>query len=253
VQTAVAAGLDVEAAALGRELWTVALAERAGSGWGAWAATFGSPATGTKVGVPHGADADVLVAAGAEDRVALVVPAATQPRTCLDPSLRTADVDLAMCTVRSDAPGARVALARAAVVLAADLAGVGKGALGLGAEYASVREQFNQPIGRFQGVSHQLADAFVEIEAGWNLVLYASWALDAGTADAVSMAHAALAKTGAAAVHAAERTLQVHGGIGVTWEGDPHLYIRRALALNAVLGGHAAHAREVGRSLVGSA
>ncbi len=247
VQAAHAAGLDVGAAASGEQRWTFGLASADGAGWANWSGPDASP-LGARVAVPHVADADALVTPCGDDVLTLVDgPFEARRREGIDPAVRLADVDLsASNTLRAQAEGASAALLRGALVVAAELSGIGQGALRLAAAYASEREQFGTAIGKFQGVAHRLADAFVEVEAGWNLVLYASWALDAGEADAGLIAHAAVGKAGAAAVHAAERGLQVHGGIGVTWEADPHLYIRRALASNAVVGGHAPHTRLAG-------
>ena len=142
---------------------------------------------------------------------------------------------------------------RATVALAAEQVGVGRGALDLAVEYAKTREQFGQPIGRFQGVAHQLADAFVGLELGWSLVLYACWAVDDGRPDAAAAVHRAKAKAGEAAVFAAERGMQVHGGIGITWEADPHLFLRRAVADDAWLGTARRHRRDLGAARVAAA
>lgn len=128
--------------------------------------------------------------------------------------------------------------------------GVGRGAVELAAGYANERQQFGQPIGRFQGVAHQLADALVAVENAWSLVLYAAWAVDADDADAARAVALAKASASEAAVFAAERATQVHGGIGITWEAMPHVYLRRAVAGATALGDAAWHRAAVGRALV---
>jgi alkylation response protein AidB-like acyl-CoA dehydrogenase len=163
----------------------------------------------------------------------------------MDPSLRQVDVRLDGEVLASGA-GAGAALLRGALVIAASTVGVARGALALGADYAKARTQFGSPIGAFQGIGHMLADAFVDLEAAWSLVLYAAWAQDVAPDERIAATHAAVAKSASTAIHVAERALQVHGGIGVTWEADPHLYIRRILALNGLVGGAAGHYRALG-------
>lgn len=94
-----------------------------------------------------------------------------------------------------------------------------------------------------------LSDCFVDVEAAWSLILYAGWCYQVGNPGARTAAHAAIAKAGATVVPVTERALQVHGGIGVTWEADPHLYIRRAMTLNALTGGYNHHFRAVGAAV----
>ena len=250
VQAAVGAGIDVSAAVSGGELWTLAAVERMGQRWGDWSMSIdASGVTGAKVGVPFGAVADKVVVIGADDRVALVNVASSRPRTGMDPALRPADIEIKGAPIASALGGSRAFL-RAGVVLAAQTVGVARGALELASSYAAARKQFDQAIGSFQGVAHPLADALVDLEAAWSLVLYAAWALDESADDAVIASHVAIARAGSAAIAVTERALQVHGGIGVTWEADPHLYIRRVLALNGLLGGHAAHFRMAGAEAV---
>jgi len=244
VQAGAALGFDVQGAAAGGERWTLALAER-GRQWEDWS-TIVNPGqvSGHKIAVPHGSTAHRLLVWGEGAQVA-VTTAEISTLTSVDASVGLAEAQFDGAPVEPPSQGDD-ALRRSLVLLAASLCGVGHGAIDLGAAYATEREQFGRPIGQFQGVSHQLADALVEVESAWNLVLYASWALDASTTDRHVAVHTAVATAGAAAVNAAERTLQVHGGIGVTWEADPHLFLRRALTLNAVIGGHRTHALRAG-------
>jgi alkylation response protein AidB-like acyl-CoA dehydrogenase len=140
----------------------------------------------------------------------------------------------------------KVDVQRGKLVLAAHLVGVARGSLNSAVSYAGQRQQFGQFIGTFQGVAHPLSDAFVELEAAWSLVLYAAWALDQKTSDSLMASHLAVAKSGAMAIDVCERALQVFGGIGVTWEADAHLYIRRVLAVTALIGGHSTQFRQAG-------
>ena len=182
-----------------------------------------------------------------DDGVQIVAPGELRPRPALDTTRPLADVALPKGSERTDAG---TGVLRAAALVAAELVGVGRGALERAVDYAKQREQFGQPIGRFQGVAHQLADAFVELEAAWSLVLFACWAVDDGDASAAQAVSAAKAKAAAAGLFAAERGVQVHGGIGITWEADPHLFLRRALADGSWFGAAVEHRVAVGRALV---
>ncbi|MGB0100083.1 MAG: acyl-CoA dehydrogenase family protein, partial [Nocardioides sp.] len=135
---------------------------------------------------------------------------------------------------------------RAALVVAAELCGVAQGAVDLAAGHARTRRQFDRVIGSFQGVAFQLADAAVARKAAWDLTLHAAWAVEQDRPEAEAQVHAACWSAGRAAVFAAERCIQVHGGMGITREADPHLYLRRAMVLDASLGAGSWHRRRSG-------
>jgi hypothetical protein len=120
----------------------------------------------------------------------------------------------------------------------ADLVGVMRGALDLSCAYVSSRQQFGRPVGSFQAVQHLLADALVLMEGSRSVARHAAWAVDALEAD-VALAAAAGAKAycARAARAVCETSIQVHGGIGNTWECLAHVYLRRALLSSEVLGG----------------
>jgi hypothetical protein len=120
----------------------------------------------------------------------------------------------------------------------ADLVGVMRGAVDLSAGYAKERRQYGVPVGSFQAVQHLLADAFVAVEGSRSVTLHAAWAVDALAPDD-ALAAAALAKAycARAARSVCETAIQVHGGIGNTWECLAHVYLRRALLSIDVLGG----------------
>lgn len=245
IQLAAAAGLDVAAASAGSATWSPAVNEPGNDGLESFATTVqGGRITGRKTLVAYPGGVDALVVAH-RDGVALVAAPPVIPRVCLDPARPMADVILdAPVIAAGPAPGG---LARAALLAAADLCGAGRGALELGASYARERHQFGRPIGSFQGVAFQLADAFVSLKTAWDLTLYAAWAVQEGVPGAAGHVHAAKAKAGQAALFAAERTIQVFGGMGITWEADPHLYLRRVLVADVWLGTGAWHRRQVGR------
>lgn len=251
VQLARAARIDVREAAAGRTTWSPAVDEPGRDGLTDFATTLrGGRLSGIKTLVAYPAGVDALVVAH-RDGVALVATPLLTERSCLDPARPMADVELDT-EVLADGP-ASDGLARAALLAAADVCGAGRGALDLGCAYVRDRHQFGRPIGSFQGVAFQLADAFVALKAAWDLTLYAAWALQEAAPGAGGHVHAAKAKAAQAALFAAERTIQVFGGMGITWEADPHLYLRRILVADAWFGTGAWHRREAGRLRMGQA
>jgi hypothetical protein len=121
--------------------------------------------------------------------------------------------------------------------LSADLVGVMRGSLGLAVEYAKQRRQYGQPIGSFQAVQHLCADQLVSLEAARTAVWYAAWCLDhRPVEEALRAARTAKAYCSEAGRTVAEACIQVHGGMGVTWECMAHVYLRRALVDAAAFG-----------------
>ena len=170
------------------------------------------------------------------------VPAEGETLATVDESrplgrLQAADGD----TVDGDFEPVRLRLLAA---LAAEAVGVAQKALELGVTYVSEREQFGKKIGTYQAVSHPLADTYVETELARSLAYWAAWCVaeeDERTPVAVASAKSFAAET---AVAACERAIQVHGGIGFTWEHVLHRYYKRAQWIDA-FGGHAAKQREL--------
>jgi alkylation response protein AidB-like acyl-CoA dehydrogenase len=120
----------------------------------------------------------------------------------------------------------------------ADLVGVMRGVIDLAGEYAASRRQYGVPIGSFQAVQHLLADATVAMEGSRSTVLHAAWAVDAlAPADALAAASLAKAYCVRAALSVCETGIQVHGGIGNTWDCLAHVFLRRALLSSDILGG----------------
>ncbi len=124
----------------------------------------------------------------------------------------------------------------AAVYLSAEAVGGMERLLELAVEHARTREQFGRPIGTFQAVSHKLADIYLEKENARSLVYYAAWALANSPEQAPLAAALARAYSAEAFHRAAAAALQVHGGMGFTWEADVHLYLKRARWHLAFLG-----------------
>ena len=135
--------------------------------------------------------------------------------------------------------------------LALEAVGIAAKALELGVEYASTREQFGRKIGVYQAVSNQLADIYVETELARSLAYWAAWCVSEGDDQAPVAVAAAKAYAGDAAVAACERSIQVHGGIGFTWEHPLHRYYKRAQWIQAFDGFPAAQRAEVAAALLG--
>jgi alkylation response protein AidB-like acyl-CoA dehydrogenase len=128
--------------------------------------------------------------------------------------------------------------ALALAVTAADLMGVMRGAIDLTVGYAKERRQYGTPIAGFQAVQHLLADTLVHLEGTRSATLHAAWAVDAlAPADALAAAASAKAYAARAALAVCETAIQVHGGIGNTWECLAHAHLRRALLSTDVAGG----------------
>jgi alkylation response protein AidB-like acyl-CoA dehydrogenase len=124
---------------------------------------------------------------------------------------------------------------------AAEAIGAGERCLELAIDHAKTRVQFGQPIGSFQAVKHRCADSFVALEAAKASVQYAAKLVELGVSDSELYALNANAAAADALFTAATSAIQVHGGIGYTWEHPLHVYLRRALATRFLLGTPAAH------------
>ena len=117
---------------------------------------------------------------------------------------------------------------RATVALAAEMVGTARRLFDMTLAYAKERHQFGVPIGSFQAMQHKLADMSLAVQRAQSAVQYAAMALDAEDSDRHRAVHVAKAAAGEAATRAAKDGVQIHGGVGFTWEHDLHLYIRRA-------------------------
>lgn len=121
--------------------------------------------------------------------------------------------------------------ALALTVTAAELVGASRGALTLATEYAKVREQYGATIGSYQAVAHLLAEGLALIEGSISVLRHAAWAVDElPAAEALEATRVAKIYCARAALTVCETSIQVHGGIGNTWECLAHIYLRRALA-----------------------
>jgi alkylation response protein AidB-like acyl-CoA dehydrogenase len=191
--------------------------------------------------VPWAAVADRVIAWD-EGRLVASGPGheVTTPKQTLS-GLAIGHVDLTGATVLAEGPEAAALFAEALadwrVLTAAGLVGIGTTGLHLGVQYAKTRHQFGQPIGAFQALAHQLADAATLVDGAELLVLEAAWAGDTGSARRLGLAAMACAFAGRAARQATDRSLHAHGGYGYTTEYDIQLYFRRAKALGLLAGG----------------
>jgi len=138
--------------------------------------------------------------------------------------------------------GVRNARRQALLAVAADSVGVGSRALAMAVAWAGEREQFGRPIGSFQAISHRCADMLVALEGARSQVLNAA-ENDVNAADSEYLVDLAAAAAFDAAVFATEGAIQIHGGVGFTWEHPAHVLLRRAQA-NAVLVGRAESLRD---------
>ena len=142
------------------------------------------------------------------------------------------------------APLSRV-LDRATVGLCAEMCGGAQKVLDMTVEYAKIRQAFGRPIGSYQGVKHKAADMLVDVENSKSITYYAAWAMDEGAAEgplAVSMAKAYVSD---AYRRVSAAGIQLHGGIGFTWEHDLHLYFKRAKGSEFTFGDATYHRERV--------
>ena len=131
--------------------------------------------------------------------------------------------------VRADArlDGDQAGVSRhAALMLAAEQVGGADFMLETAVDYAKVRRQYGQAIGSFQSIQHMCADLLLQLESARSVVQYAAWALDEDAADAARAVRTAKATASDAFFAAAGQGIQIHGGIGFTWEHACHLYFR---------------------------
>jgi alkylation response protein AidB-like acyl-CoA dehydrogenase len=210
----------------------------------------GHTLNGTKLFVQDAHTADVLVVAArtgtgktAEDGISLfLVPKGSAGLTVtllptMDQTRKLCEVTFKDVAVGPDAlmgqagsgwaPLARV-IDRATVGLCAEMCGGAQKVLDMTVEYAKIRQAFGRPIGSYQGVKHKAADMLVDVENSKSITYYAAWAMDEGVAEgplAVSMAKAYVSD---AYRRVSGAGIQLHGGIGFTWEHDLHLYFKRA-------------------------
>ena len=263
------------AIAAGRARGTLALTESGGR-WDA--ASISTRATrsgdgwrldGLKEFVPDAHVADHVAVAmrtrgeGEEGITLFLVPAGTPGMTVTQ--LQTMDMTRRWCQVRFDGvkvgpealmgepdrawPHLRRALDWASAALCAEMVGGTATVLEGAAGYAKTRQQFGKPIGIYQAVSHRVADMLVMTESARSSTYYAAWTVDADAPDRAIAASMAKAYVSDAYSAVSGSGIQVHGGIGFTWEHDSHLHLKRAKASEVTLGDATYHRELVAQSL----
>ncbi len=152
-------------------------------------------------------------------------------RDTVDLTRTAADIDEKTTVVGDlDSDGAQRWLALALATTSADLVGTARGAHTLACEYAKIREQYGKSIGSYQAVAHLLAESLALIEGSVSILRHAAWAVDElDPAEAISAARFAKVYCARATRTVCETAIQVHGGIGNTWECLAHVFLRRAL------------------------
>jgi alkylation response protein AidB-like acyl-CoA dehydrogenase len=141
----------------------------------------------------------------------------------------------------------------ATAALAAELVGGMQRTLDITVEYAKTRKQFGKPIGMFQAVQHQCADMYLETESSRSAVYYAGWALEENSPDAATAVSIAKMYASDAARTVGNRGIQIHGGMGFTWENDVHLYYRRAKASETAFGDATFHRERIASMVIDAA
>jgi alkylation response protein AidB-like acyl-CoA dehydrogenase len=142
---------------------------------------------------------------------------------------------------------------RVCVALAAEMTGIAQRTMEMAVDYAKERQQFGRPIGSYQAVSHRCAQMLLETEGARSATYYAAWAADASPEDLPLAASMAKAYASDAGWRVANASLQVHGGIGFTWEHDLHFWLKRARADASMFGDAHWHRERVAEAVLAQA
>lgn len=222
-------------------------------------AAVGDRLNGSVGFVAHGGAAGLFIVSN-NDGVWIVpadAPGVTVTRlTTMDQTRPYARVDLA--NVAGDPladPAAALAAAHPTgfIIAAAEALGGAQACLDRTVAYSRERVQFGRPIGSFQAYKHRLADMMVDIEQARSAVYWAACAVDEGSDEAALALHAAKSFAADAYFKCASDMIQLHGGIGFTWEHDAHLFFKRARALQTMLGDGRWHREQVATMVLGEA
>jgi len=223
------------------------------------AQAIGGRLTGRFALVPHGGVADLLLVLGRSDAwlvdLAAAGVAVSTPVT-MDQTRPLATVALDEAPAEPLADGAAAigaAMAAGWICLAAEALGGAQETLDRTVAYARERVQFGRPIGSFQAYKHRLADMMIEIEQARSAVYWAACAVDEQSAEAAIALHAAKSFAADTFFMCAGNMIQLHGGIGFTWEHDAHLFFKRARSIQTLLGHGAAHREAVAAMILGAA
>jgi alkylation response protein AidB-like acyl-CoA dehydrogenase len=236
----------------------VPLTTAPGTRWPASVALHGRTLHGTVTSVADGELADVVVVPALREGVPVLAlaqsPVLASPRPSLDQTRRLSDltVDDVAAAVLAEGEAAIAALETALVsgagLLASEQLGVAEWCLDETVAYLEVRRQFGRPVGSFQALKHRLADVWLEVTSLRAAARYAADRLAGGVLDDETVLAVTVAQAYASgvAVHAAEEALQLHGGIGMTWEHPVHLRLKRAKADQLAFGTAGRHRARLG-------
>jgi len=213
--------------------------------------------TATAATTTDGTGGTAATAAGPATSLFLVDAGAAglwaRPLDTVDPTRKAAEVtfDATPATLLGTVGGGdeplRRTLDRAVTLLAAEQVGVAQACLQTATAYAGQRHQFGRPIGSFQAIKHKLADVLLEAEAAQAAAMYAAWAADNRPDELAEAACIAGVTCSEAALLAAGENIQVHGGMGVTWEHSAHLFLKRATVSRLLLRSPARHLDRLAR------
>jgi len=209
----------------------------------------------TRVESAVGADLILALVRTSDQEIRLVraVEPEVAPQPVLDATRPTASVSFDVSSAETlgvgDAQTFQTFTDLATVFLAAEMTGVAQEALDDTVAYVRERKQFGTPVGAFQAVQHRAAEMLGAIEKSRSAVQHAALVADEAPAELPRAASAAKVCANQAAVFCAEQAIQLHGGIGFTWEQDVHLYLKRAKAAEVTLGDNAFHLDRIARSL----
>jgi len=210
-------------------------------------AAAGGTVTGTARNVVDGAAAGlVLVRAGDELLAVAASDASVEPLQTLDQTRRQAAVRFDAAPALPAGPAA-TAVALQRVLLAAECAAAAEHCLEVTAAYLMTRRQFGRPIGSFQALKHRAADLKVAVTSAHATARAAVWTAASDPAALAALAPLAALHCARAFVQVAGEMIQLHGGIGFTWEHEAHLYLKRAKSTQLLLGPASALRAEIGR------
>ncbi len=221
------------------------------SAWSADAVADGATLSGTFRFAPHGAVADLLVLTAGDK---CFVVEASAPGVTITPHV-TMDQTRPLATIMLDGAAAEAFADHAAanhtlhvtgwICLAAEALGGAQAALDRTVAYSKERVQFGRQIGSFQAYKHRLADMMIEIEQARSAVYWAACAVDEGSDEAQIALHSAKAFCADTFHMCAGNMIQLHGGIGFTWEHDAHLFFKRARSISSMLGDSQWHREQI--------
>ncbi len=211
--------------------------------------------TGEKLFVPDAAVADWVIVVARNgvfvvDAKAAGVSVAPMSGMDLTRKLYSVKFDNTPAEKLGNAASLPKALDVATAALAAEMVGGMQRTLEITVEYAKTRKQFGKPIGAFQAVQHQCADMYLETESSRSAAYYAAWALEENAPDAAVAVSIAKMYASDACRTVGNRGIQVHGGMGFTWENDLHLYYRRAKASETAFGDATFHRERIARLVI---